>query len=265
MGWEADPFGLHELRYFSQGEPTRLVKDGKVEAYDEPPASGVRHTTPAAVPAAPGAPAPHLSPPRQASPRDVAAAPPAPPPPLPRRDVAPPLPGPTPGEPHLLAEFRAAQMAPPPSTTPVAPIAYTEPAPAGTASNGGSPNGWHPEPPGPGPRSASPAPPPVPASPQWTAAPTSPIRPHHARAHTVSRVFGVACWVVLVLGVILGIVTGVEVHAHGGSAGSGFLATVVVIGGAVLGAAALAFFSCVLDLLIAIDTETAAGRERTGP
>jgi len=38
QGWHADPFGLHEHRYFSAGSPTKLVRDGKLEAYDEPPA-----------------------------------------------------------------------------------------------------------------------------------------------------------------------------------------------------------------------------------
>jgi hypothetical protein len=36
-GWQPDPFGLHELRYFSQGSPTKLVRDAGVEGYDEPP------------------------------------------------------------------------------------------------------------------------------------------------------------------------------------------------------------------------------------
>ncbi len=43
MGWERDPYGIHELRYFSQGQPTKLVKDGNVEAYDDPPLSTVPH------------------------------------------------------------------------------------------------------------------------------------------------------------------------------------------------------------------------------
>ena len=38
-GWQSDPFGLHEQRYFSQGQPTKLVRDGGVEAYDPPPTS----------------------------------------------------------------------------------------------------------------------------------------------------------------------------------------------------------------------------------
>ena len=38
QGSHADPFGLHEIRYFSAGRPTKLVRDGRVEAYDEPPA-----------------------------------------------------------------------------------------------------------------------------------------------------------------------------------------------------------------------------------
>jgi hypothetical protein len=37
QGWHADPFGLHEQRYFSAGTPTKLVRDGSVESYDEPP------------------------------------------------------------------------------------------------------------------------------------------------------------------------------------------------------------------------------------
>lgn len=38
QGWHADPFGLHEQRYFSAGRPTKLVRDGRAEAYEEPPA-----------------------------------------------------------------------------------------------------------------------------------------------------------------------------------------------------------------------------------
>ncbi len=38
QGWHDDPFRLHEQRYFSAGRPTKLVRDGKVECYDEPPA-----------------------------------------------------------------------------------------------------------------------------------------------------------------------------------------------------------------------------------
>jgi hypothetical protein len=36
QGWHADPSGLHERRYFSAGSPTKLVRDGDVESYDEP-------------------------------------------------------------------------------------------------------------------------------------------------------------------------------------------------------------------------------------
>jgi len=41
QGWYDDPFRLHEARYFSAGKPTKLVKDGDVESYDEPPGEGV--------------------------------------------------------------------------------------------------------------------------------------------------------------------------------------------------------------------------------
>jgi hypothetical protein len=37
QGWHPDPFGLHEVRYFSAGRPTKLVRDGRVDTYDEPP------------------------------------------------------------------------------------------------------------------------------------------------------------------------------------------------------------------------------------
>jgi hypothetical protein len=37
QGWYRDPFGVHGDRYFSEGRPTKLVRDGGVEAYDEPP------------------------------------------------------------------------------------------------------------------------------------------------------------------------------------------------------------------------------------
>ncbi len=42
QGWQADPFGLHELRYFSAGNPTKLVRDAGVDAYDEPPSHQAR-------------------------------------------------------------------------------------------------------------------------------------------------------------------------------------------------------------------------------
>jgi hypothetical protein len=36
-GWFTDPFGRHEARWLSAGQPTKLVRDGEVESYDEPP------------------------------------------------------------------------------------------------------------------------------------------------------------------------------------------------------------------------------------
>lgn len=38
QGWYQDPFQVHELRWFSDGAPTSLVRDGGVEADDAPPA-----------------------------------------------------------------------------------------------------------------------------------------------------------------------------------------------------------------------------------
>jgi hypothetical protein len=37
QGWCPDPYGSHEDRWFSEGEPTRLVRDQGTESYDEPP------------------------------------------------------------------------------------------------------------------------------------------------------------------------------------------------------------------------------------
>jgi hypothetical protein len=36
-GWFVDPFGRYEARWFSDGTPTALVRDGGVEAHDPPP------------------------------------------------------------------------------------------------------------------------------------------------------------------------------------------------------------------------------------
>ena len=37
QGWHSDPFELHGERYCSAGQPTKLVRDGYLETYDEPP------------------------------------------------------------------------------------------------------------------------------------------------------------------------------------------------------------------------------------
>jgi hypothetical protein len=36
-GWYIDPFGHHEARWFSDGIPTALVRDGGAESQDQPP------------------------------------------------------------------------------------------------------------------------------------------------------------------------------------------------------------------------------------
>jgi hypothetical protein len=36
-GWYADPFGVHEARWFSDGRPTALVRDADTEGHDDPP------------------------------------------------------------------------------------------------------------------------------------------------------------------------------------------------------------------------------------
>ena len=37
QGWYADPDRAHELRWYSAGQPTDLVKDGAIESRDPPP------------------------------------------------------------------------------------------------------------------------------------------------------------------------------------------------------------------------------------
>jgi hypothetical protein len=37
QGWCRDPYSVHEDRYFSDGQPTKLVRDGGSEGYDPPP------------------------------------------------------------------------------------------------------------------------------------------------------------------------------------------------------------------------------------
>ena len=36
-GWFTDPFGRHEARWMSDGSPTKLVRDGDEESYENPP------------------------------------------------------------------------------------------------------------------------------------------------------------------------------------------------------------------------------------
>jgi hypothetical protein len=36
-GWYTDPYARHEARWLSDGRPTKLVRDGDVTCYDEPP------------------------------------------------------------------------------------------------------------------------------------------------------------------------------------------------------------------------------------
>ncbi len=36
-GWFSDPYHEHEDRYFSEGNPTKLVRDSGLESFDPPP------------------------------------------------------------------------------------------------------------------------------------------------------------------------------------------------------------------------------------
>jgi hypothetical protein len=46
-GWFTDPYARHEARWLSLGQPTKVVRDGDVESYDDPPEGpAVRELTP---------------------------------------------------------------------------------------------------------------------------------------------------------------------------------------------------------------------------
>ena len=116
-GWQADPFGLHEQRYFSQGQPTKLVRDQGREAYDPPPTE-----TALAVPQSP----PVASHPPPATPGSESGASPVvlpghPPP------SAPLLPAPpqsvSVSDPNATAPARSPSMPPPPTSARVQPPA----------------------------------------------------------------------------------------------------------------------------------------------
>jgi len=36
-GWYVDPYGVHDARWFSSGQPTALVRDDGSEGHDDPP------------------------------------------------------------------------------------------------------------------------------------------------------------------------------------------------------------------------------------
>lgn len=42
-GWHTDPYGRHEARWMSSGEPTKLVRDAGVDSFDAPPDEAPMH------------------------------------------------------------------------------------------------------------------------------------------------------------------------------------------------------------------------------
>jgi hypothetical protein len=53
-GWFTDPYAIHEARWLSDGRSTKLVRDGSVESYDEPP-PGAPSVVPERIEAVPSA------------------------------------------------------------------------------------------------------------------------------------------------------------------------------------------------------------------
>jgi hypothetical protein len=114
-GWAVDPFEVHEVRYFVDGRPTKLVRDGSVESFDDLPPKSTWPSTPpqAEAPGPPQMSEPETEPglglgPEQTlapEPAPGAAPPPAPagtsywvppPPPSPSSSAVPPPPPPPP-------------------------------------------------------------------------------------------------------------------------------------------------------------------------
>ena len=56
QNWCVDPFGRHEARWFSQGNPTALVRDDGVESQDPPPENAFADRLWTSLPPAPNPP-----------------------------------------------------------------------------------------------------------------------------------------------------------------------------------------------------------------
>ena len=225
-GWQPDPFGTHEERFYRHGEPTPLVRDGGVGSYDDAP------------PPAPSAPppSPHGSQAtsvgsRAASMPDTAvtaastgtASPPA--------TSAAPTATPDqagwyqlPDQPDMARYWNGREWEGVPQ--PVEEIQHgvaSETTPARS----------------------------VPAQPQGT-----PTRRAYRGARLVSSVFKVVAWLIIVGGAVVAFETAKSLRDSGATHDHIAAVVVAIAAGTVLAAAALAFFAYVLDLLIGIASNT---------
>ena len=117
-GWAPDPFDAHEVRFFVDGKPTKLVRDGSVEAFDDlPPRSTWPESLRMPRLAEPIIEHP-VEPMTQVPAESVIQAPPPPPPPPPPVEPMPqaPPPPPPPVEPMMQAP------PPPPPVEPMTPV-----------------------------------------------------------------------------------------------------------------------------------------------
>jgi hypothetical protein len=149
-GWAADPFGSHEARYFVQGLPTKLVRDGSAEAFDPLPAQPSSTMSSSAVVFETVA-EPTLAPPPPAPSVEAVFVSPPPPPQI--NDVFEPIAEPTCEAPSSLAQPRiddafepvaepTVNASPPPPTFEEAPDPAEEPPPAPPGTSY-----WQPPPP----------------------------------------------------------------------------------------------------------------------
>ena len=225
-GWQPDPFGTHEERFFMQGEPSPLVRDAGVGSYDDPRRSEV--STGSAFP--------------------------------PHSRAAPPSNSTTAWSDAGVVGGASASTVPTassavPTATPIQAGWYQLPDQLEMARYW---NGQQWEGPvqvieeiqhgvSPGHREASS----VPTQPKG-----APTRRSYRGTKVVSVVFKIVAWLVIVGGIIGAVVTSRALH-HSGATTSHVVSVGIGIGaGSILTAAAFAFFAYVLDLLIDIASST---------
>lgn len=224
-GWQPDPFGTHEERFFKHGEPTQLVRDGGVGSYDDapPPAPS---TPPSSPPGSPGASvgAATASTPQAAVTNGASGATSSP--------ASSAVPTATPDEagwyqlpdqPDMAQYWNGRQWEGTPQ--------LVEEIQHGVDS--GQAHATTPQP-------------------AQNSTPRS-----YGGARLVSTVFKVVAWLVILGGIIGAFATSKSLHGSGATHGHVVAVVAGIAVGTILAAASLAFFAYVLDLLIGIASNTA--------
>gem|GEM_PF-6013646 len=225
-GWQPDPFGTHEERFFMQGEPSPLVRDGGVGSYDDPPRSAA--STASAFP-------PHS----QASPPSNGTA-------------AWSDPGVIGGASRSTVPAASSAV---PTATPIQAGWYQLPDRLEMARYWDG-RQWE----GPARAVEEIQHGVTPGHSEASSAPTqpngAPTRRSYRGAKVVSVVFKIVAWLVIVGGMAGAVVTGRALHHSGSTTGHVAAVGIGIGAGSILTAAAFAFFAYVLDLLIDIASNT---------